>query len=141
MKAASKKSVSAVFFFLRAKLRDVYSRIRVSPRVKSKHWATAVFLIGAFCALPPIAQDRFPIVGPPPPRYQLLIQDNPANRRFNVVLLSHDDRPVCISHGGWPDALGPVDWYGRDVKIESLQRSFPARDWDFGYCPRSECTT
>jgi hypothetical protein len=110
--------------------------------MKARRLRTIAFLIGAFCALPSIAQEPFRIdVGHPSPRDQLLIQDNPANRRFNVVLLSYDDRPVCISHGGWPDALGPVDWRGSDVKIESLQQSFPARDWDFGYCARSECTT
>lgn len=91
---------------------------------------------------PCAAKEPFPIdVGHPPPRYQFIIQDNPANLRFDLVILSHDDRPICISHGGWPDESGHVDWGSQDVKVESLQRSFPARDWDFGYCENGECTT
>jgi hypothetical protein len=92
--------------------------------------------------LPCAAKEPFQInVGYPPPRYQFMIQDNPANLRFDLIILSHDDRPICISHGGWPDDSGHVDWGSQDVKVESRQRSFPARDWDFGYCENGECTT
>jgi len=98
--------------------------------------------LSVLVTLPASAKEPFPIdVGHPPPRFQFMIRDNPANLRFDLVMISHDNRPICISHGGWPDAAGHVDWGSQWVEVKSLQRKFPARDWDFGYCVDGECTT
>lgn len=84
----------------------------------------------------PLAID----VGHPPPRYQFVIQDNPAARRFDLIIFSYDDRPICISYGGWPNEVGRVDWGSHDVKVKSQGKTFTARDWDFGYC-MGDCMT
>jgi hypothetical protein len=54
---------------------------------------------------------RSPCVGavvthPAPDRYTLHIQDNPAERRFDVALKSNDERPLCLSGEDWPDSSG-----------------------------------
>ena len=95
----------------------------------------------AFLAFPCLAKEPLTLdPGFPPPRYQLLVQDNPDAQRFDRVILSHDDRLLCIRHGGWPNAAGHVDWGGQDVKVESHGRTFRSRDWDFGYCA-GDCMT
>jgi len=102
-----------------------------------------IFLVSAL-ALPTFpcnANEPLSIDGGHPPlRYQFVIQDNPAALRFDLVIFSHDDRPICISHGGWPNEAGHVDWGSQDVKVESHGRTLAARDWDFGYCI-GDCTT
>lgn len=79
-------------------------------------------------------------LGNPPPQYQIVIKDNPAETRFDLTLISADDRPLCVSGGGWPDGLGHVDWGSSWVKLSSKSRIFPARDWDFGYCEGKDCS-
>lgn len=79
-------------------------------------------------------------VGNPPPRYHLIVKDNRALARFEVTLVSRDSRIICLGRGGWPDESGHVDWGSQWVKLKSNRRSFPARDWNFGYCEGTDCT-
>jgi hypothetical protein len=98
-------------------------------------------LVALLITFPCVAEEPFKLnPGYPPPRFEFAIKDNPQDRRFDLILVSHDDRPICISHGGWPDGSGHVNWGSRDVKIESRGSVFPSRDWDFGYCA-GECMT
>jgi hypothetical protein len=79
-------------------------------------------------------------VGRPPPRYRLRIKDNPAGMRFDLTLISYDDRPICLSRGGWPDGLGHVDWGSQWVKLRSKGHLLQARDWNFGFCEGDDCS-
>lgn len=76
----------------------------------------------------------------PPPQYRLVIKDSPAEKRFDLTLISSDDRSLCVSVGGWPDGLGHVDWGSSWVKLSSESRIFPARDWNLGYCEGNDCS-
>jgi hypothetical protein len=89
------------------------------------------------CAEQPL--DRSPF-GNPPPQFRIVIKDDPIEMRFNLTLISSDNRPLCVSVGGWPDGLGHVDWGSSWVKLNSKGRIFPARDWNFGYCEGDNCS-
>ena len=41
-------------------------------------------------------------------RYQLDVQDNPAELRFDIVLKSNDDRFLCVNVEDWPDSNGSL---------------------------------
>jgi hypothetical protein len=79
-------------------------------------------------------------VGNPPPRYRLVIKDNPAAGRFELTMHSRDHRMICLDRGSWPNQDGHIDWGSQWVKVQSKKRSFPARDWNFGSCEGEECT-
>jgi hypothetical protein len=88
------------------------------------------------------AQTPFQLpVGNPPPRYRLVIKDNPTAERFELTLHSEDSRAICLGQGGWPNRLGQTHWGSQWVKLESNNRVFPARDWNFGSCDGAECAT
>lgn len=76
----------------------------------------------------------------PPARYRLVIKDNPAGMRFDLTLISYDNRSLCVSGGGWPKGWAKSIWGSRWVKIQSKARSFPARDWDFEVCEGDDCS-
>jgi hypothetical protein len=80
-------------------------------------------------------------VGNPPPRYRLVIKDNPTAERFDLTLHSDDSRAICLGQGGWPNQLGNLDWGSQWVKLQSGKKVFKARDWNFGYCDGAECST
>jgi hypothetical protein len=73
-------------------------------------------------------------VGHPPPRYRLVIKDNPTLARFDLTLRSLDRRTICLGGGGWPSPNGNVDWGSQWVKLQSNSDFLPARDWNFGIC-------
>lgn len=79
-------------------------------------------------------------VGNPPPRYRLDIKDNPAAERFELTLRSLDHRMICLARGSWPNQGGHIDWGSQWVRVQSKNRSFPARDWNFGSCEGDDCT-
>lgn len=83
--------------------------------------------------------DRL-LFGDPPPRYQVVIKDNPNERRFDLTLISSDQRPLCVSIGSWPDGLGHVSWGSSWVKLKSKGGILSARDWDFGVCEGKDCS-
>jgi hypothetical protein len=79
-------------------------------------------------------------VGTPPPRYRVIIKDNPSELRFELTLISYDDRPICLGYGGWPNSSGQIHWGSEWVKLESNGRFIPVHDENFGYCEGSKCT-
>jgi hypothetical protein len=79
-------------------------------------------------------------VGNPPPRYRLVIKDNPAAARYELTLHSFDSRVICLDRGSWPNQAGHIDWGSQWVKVQSQKRAFPARDWNFGSCEGKGCT-
>ena len=76
----------------------------------------------------------------PPARYRLMIKDNPTAARFELTLHSLDRRMLCLERTKWPDQAGHIDWGSQWVKVQSKNRIFPARDWNFGSCEGEDCT-
>jgi len=55
----------------------------------------------------------------PPDAYRLDISDNPAARRFDVVLHSRHDRALCVDRDGWPTSNGTLFVENDDVYLET----------------------
>ena len=79
-------------------------------------------------------------VGNPPPRYRLVIKDNPTAARFELTLHSLDQRIICLDRASWPNPGGHIDWGSQWVKLQCKNRFFPARDWNFGSCEGEGCS-
>jgi hypothetical protein len=56
------------------------------------------------------------------PQFRLEVTDNPKLKRFDLKLLSLDDRTLCISIGDWPNEDGEVQGASQWVSIESAGR-------------------
>lgn len=63
-------------------------------------FAGALALLAAACA-----STSAPLT---PDAYSLKVTDNPAKRRFDVVLQSHHDRALCVETYDWPTSEGAL---------------------------------
>lgn len=78
------------------------------------------------------AEDSGPT---PAPMFNLSVTDNAELQRFELLLRSSDNRPLCMDVEQWPNQLGQVDWHGRRGVLHSQEGSFSAEDANFGFCP------
>jgi hypothetical protein len=68
-------------------------------------------------------------------RYALQIADNAVDRRFDLILQSHDARPLCVAVESWPSRVGQLHMGSNLATLQTAAGSLPARDENFGYCP------
>lgn len=76
-----------------------------------------------------------PIERPTPERYSLHVTDNISARRFDVVLRSHDVRPLCVSIENWPSVDGYLHMGSDMATVQLMDGILSAHDDNFGYCP------
>ena len=62
------------------------------------------------------------------PRFRLEVTDNPKLKRFDLNLVSLDDRTLCISIGDWPNEDGEVQGASQWLSIESAGKMYRAHD-------------
>jgi hypothetical protein len=62
------------------------------------------------------------------PQFRLEVTDNPKLKRFDLKLLSLDDRTLCISIGDWPNEAGEIQGASQWVSIESAGKTYHAHD-------------
>lgn len=67
------------------------------------------------------------------PAFELLVTDNAQLKRFDLVLISRDKRPLCLPLSEWPSAVGWLDMGSKRAKIRSESVEYLAADRTFGY--------
>ena len=65
--------------------------------------------------------------------YVLTIAENSEAQRFDLVLQSRADRPLCIEIEGWPNR-GAMHYAMEYVFVEAEGRRYPIALANFGYC-------
>ena len=71
-----------------------------------------------------------------PDAYRLEIRDNPAARRFDVVLYSRHDRALCVSSDSWPLSIGTLRAENTGVYLETPSGILPLQGQFVSvYCP------
>lgn len=76
------------------------------------------------------------ITRPTVDRYTLHVIDNVAEQRFDVALMSHDSRPLCISIENWPNSSGHFTVEKEDTFVKTGADLLPARSKLLSaYCP------
>lgn len=81
-----------------------------------------------------------PNLGSQPPRYRIVIRDDPLRARFALEFVSLDDRTLCLSYRAWPNALGTVEGGSQWVKLKSSKGILRPRDWINSTCDGDDCT-
>lgn len=91
--------------------------------------------VTTYLMLAGLAACATPLERPGPESYSVQVTDNVSARRFDVVLRSHDARPLCVSIENWPSDAGRLHM-GRDVaSVHTADGVLFAHDDNFGYCP------
>ena len=88
----------------------------------------AFAIMAAACAStsPPLARDA----------YRLDISDNPAARRFDVVLHSRHARALCVDRDTWPTSQGALFVENDEVYLETSTGPRPMKSpFSSVYCP------
>lgn len=68
--------------------------------------------------------------------YTLQVTDNAAERRFDVVLKSQEDRALCVSIEAWPSGNGLLPTASDEVALLIGQEKLPVRsELLSAYCP------
>lgn len=71
-----------------------------------------------------------------PDAYRLEIRDNPAARRFDVVLYSHHGRALCVGRDSWPTSTGTLFVENADVYLQISAGPRPIKSpFVSVYCP------
>ena len=70
-----------------------------------------------------------------PPMYDLVIKDNVEQRRFELMLVSTDERSICFEVEKWPNKHGQVSGGSWRAILISGEQKFSAPDTNFGFCP------
>lgn len=66
--------------------------------------------------------------------FNLAIQDNPSQHRFDVVLTSKASEPLCLSKESWPDVAGlPLGFDGATLTTASGNKELSPTG--SAYCP------
>lgn len=72
--------------------------------------------------------------------FELLVTVDRSARRFNLRLVSHSQRQLCLHLNEWPDDVGKLHFAGtRGVYVEMAGTRCNALDRNLGYCPEREC--
>jgi hypothetical protein len=92
-----------------------------------------IFIIGHMLALTSCANE---IVRPSQDSYHLNIIDNVTKQRFDIILISDDDRPICVSNENWPNSSGIFTVENSEVFVESAAGIFSTQSpLMSAYCP------
>lgn len=75
------------------------------------------------------------VIRPGSDQYALKVEDNPAAYRFDIVLQSHDPKPLCIPVENWPSREGQLHMGSDLATLHTTTGILAARDENFGYCP------
>jgi len=98
---------------------------------KSVDCFLGVLIIAAVCLCscsiqPPKITER-------PPSFRLETIDHPEERRFEIALVSLDDRRLYIHREMWPNSRGNLHFGSTWVTLETPSGILPARDDNWGY--------
>lgn len=74
-----------------------------------------------------------------PARYSLTTRDIGKEKRFELVLRSRDDRPICLEVRRWPNRVGHVHYGNHWVILHTSKGIYRALDENFGRCIGPEC--
>lgn len=68
--------------------------------------------------------------------YSLTVIDNPAKRRFDVVLQSHHDRALCVGAHDWPSSEGTLVVESHVVSLSTMDGPLAVKSPLLSvYCP------
>lgn len=90
---------------------------------------SSIALLWAFSACAPT------VTRPAPERYALHMTDNVADRRFEIVLKSYDEKTLCVQVDKWPNSAGLLHMGADLATLRTARGLLPAHDDNFGYCP------
>lgn len=99
------------------------------PAVALTSRLTLILLLSFLVACTPA------LIQPGSDQYALRVEDNPAAYRFDIVLQSHDPKPLCISVENWPSREGQLHMGSDLATLHTTTGILAARDENFGYCP------
>jgi hypothetical protein len=71
--------------------------------------------------------------------YEVRIVDNQEARRFDLELLSHSSKYLCLGKGQWPDAKGRVEDGSERATLPTNIGDLSAADANFGFCVGERC--
>lgn len=75
------------------------------------------------------------ITHPTSDSYNLQIVDNIDKRKFDVILRSKDNLPICVSVLVWPSSFGHLHMGSSIATLHAATGELLAKDANFGYCP------
>ena len=87
-------------------------------------WAALFFLSGW------LTLGSVPAEEAEPARFRIEVIDNQKLQRFDVALISLDDRTLCVYVGNWPSERGEIQGASQWVSIESRGKTYRAHDPD-----------
>ena len=94
----------------------------------------AIFAVIAVCSL-------CAAIDPETPwglRYRIEIKDLPRQKRFEVRLISLDDRKLCLRPDRWPNRFGQLDARIMSAVLQTEDRAYPLLDHRFQFWSGSE---
>lgn len=97
--------------------------------------STRFALLTLVCALAPLAGCVSIDERPTSDRYALEISDSPDAKRFDLILISKDVKPICVWIDNWPNDLGQLHMGADKATLRTATAEFQAKDANFGYCP------
>lgn len=68
-------------------------------------------------------------------RYALEISDNADAKRFDLILISKDVKPICVWIDNWPNDLGQLHMGADKATLRTATTELQAKVANFGYCP------
>src|SRR5690606_24936247 len=72
-------------------------------------------------------------------RFRLLVKDDPNNDRFLLMVVSEDERRLCLSDNQWPRSNGSLRAHSGIATIVIGERRIPSKDAQFGHCVGPQC--
>lgn len=94
----------------------------------------STFYLLAGCAL--LSSSEYQQV--PENEYEFLIKTDKDNRRFELVLRSLSNQPICLDYEDWPNANGEMHFASDWVYIMVNNKKYPLAVSNFGSCVRNK---
>jgi hypothetical protein len=66
--------------------------------------------------------------------FELVIEENFEERRFELHVNSNTDRALCVSDASWPDSLGRLHFAAGRVHVTVDGSKYPIREHNLGIC-------
>lgn len=96
----------------------------------------ATGLLVVACATSAIQQPSHASAGTD---YDLIVQANDAQSRFDLTIISKTPRPICFSVEDWPNDLGQSAGGAGRALLHTGNGDLAASDTNFGYCVGAAC--
>lgn len=98
-----------------------------SAKMRAILLGLAVLLTGCVSSVPFTADQ--------PASFQLVISDNPQEKRFDLLLVSEENNGICLTVEQWPNEVGGLHFGSQRAFLETPEGNLPAADENFGHCP------